>query len=69
MVCNILIQEPTPQDLSFHKLNCIWRETGPGNEGIIELVDSICRDGADTPISPIQKKRLETPKHCSSQPF
>ena len=22
---------------------------------IIELVDSICRDGADTPISPIQK--------------
>ena len=38
-------------------------------EVIIESVDYICRDGADTPISPIQTKRLETPERCSSEPF
>ena len=30
---------------------------------IRELVDSLCRDGANMSISPIQTKQLETPKH------
>ena len=36
---------------------------------IRDLVDSLCRDGTDTPISPIQTKQLETPECCCSKSF
>ena len=44
----VTLTHPTTNQVGF-AVSCMYRLH------IIESVDSICRDGADTPISPIQK--------------
>ena len=43
--------------------------SGLESHAIRESIDSLCRDGADTPIVRVHTKALETLKRSRSKPF
>ena len=58
--------------MSFHScssLSTIGNEVDSKVQGIRESVDSLCRDGADTPIVRVHRKAFLTRERSRSKPF